>query len=221
MHMSAALDTRHESLTYLHNFRRDGSPFANLLFMTPITNRASDGVLFWIGVQHPLGEQSPAQAGLSGAHGAHGADGEAAQNVHAQLRLCQQTLHGVQLQELYGAYTSMAQRSALLIQATDGAVTTLCRLCEQHVFPDALPSHTQYCKIVTQCKTIAACSDTVLARQLVKLNTASSTSAMRPRATCQDLTLRRPRRRHHRAARCHREWAAETLARRSALTMVP
>ena len=43
-HMSAALDQRQESLTYLHNFRKDGSPFANLLFMTPILERVGGGL---------------------------------------------------------------------------------------------------------------------------------------------------------------------------------
>ena len=70
----------------------------------------------------------------------------------------------------------MVQRTALIIQSTNGSVTTICRLCEHHVLADALPSHTQYCKIVTQCKALAACSDATLARQLVKLNGASSAS---------------------------------------------
>ena len=173
MHMSAALDARHESLTYLHNFRKDGTPFANLLFMTPILNRFGDGVLFWIGVQHPLGE-----APAAGINARPAVAGEAEANLHAQLRSAQQALHSLQLQELYGSYTAMAQRTALLIQAADGAVTTICRLCEHHVLADAMPSHTQYCKIVTQCKGLAACSDTTLARQLVKLNGASSASAI-------------------------------------------
>ena len=175
MHMSAALDTGHESLTYLHNFRKDGTPFANLLFMTPILNRYSDGVLFWIGVQHPLGEP-PASSISTNSRVAVAGDAEA--DLHVQLRSCQQALHSVQLQELYGSYTAMAQRTALLIQAADGAVTTICRLCEHHVLADAMPSHTQYCKIVTQCKALAAASDTTLARQLVKLNGASSASAI-------------------------------------------
>jgi serine/threonine protein kinase len=173
-HMSAALDARHESLTYLHNFRKDGTPFANLLFMCPIINRFNDGVLFWIGVQHPLGEQPSS----SGVHTRAAAAGEAEADLHAQLRTCQQSLHAAQLQELYGSYTSMAQRTALLIQAADGSHTTMCRLCEQHVLIDSMQGHTQFCKVVTQCKTIAACSDTTLARQLVKLNAASSASAI-------------------------------------------
>jgi len=170
-HMSAALDARHESLTYLHNFRKDGSPFANLLFMTPILDRAGGGVLFWIGVQHPLGE--PPAAGTS-----YATASVAEADLLAQLRSCGGALHAVQLQELYGAYTAMAQRTALLIHSADGAATTMCRMCEQHVVTDAMQSHTQYCKIVTQCKTIAACSDTTLARQLVKLNAASNASAI-------------------------------------------
>jgi len=171
-HMSAALDARHESLTYLHNFRKDGSPFANLLFMTPILDRAGGGVLFWIGVQHPLGEPPAAGTGYGTTSNVAEAD------LLAQLRSCGGALHAVQLQELYGAYTTMAQRTALLIHSAEGAVTTMCRLCEQHVLSDAMPSHAQYCKIVTQCKTIAACSDTTLARQLVKLNAASNASAI-------------------------------------------
>ena len=177
-HMSAALDARHESITYLHNFRKDGTPFANLLFMAPILNRNADGVLFWIGVQHPLGEP-PGHAQHSALANARPAiAGEAEANLHAQLRTCQQTLHSVQLQELYGSYTAMAQRTALLIQAADGAVTTICRLCEHHVLAEQMPQHTQYCKVVTQCKNLAICSDTTLARQLVKLNAASSASAI-------------------------------------------
>ena len=39
--MAAALDARQESLTYLRNFRKDGSKFNNLLFMTPITLESS------------------------------------------------------------------------------------------------------------------------------------------------------------------------------------
>ena len=50
-HMSAALDACHESLTYLHNFRKDGTPFSNLLFMTPILNRA-------LAVYPPTGAQA-------------------------------------------------------------------------------------------------------------------------------------------------------------------
>ena len=173
LHMSAALDARQESLTYLHNFRKDGTPFANLLFMTPIINRHGDGVLFWIGVQHPLGE-----APVTGVNSRPVIAGEAEATMHIQLRSCQQALHSLQLQELYGSYNAMAQRTALLIQAADGAVTTICRLCEHHVLAEAMSSHTQYCKIVTQCKTLAACSDTTLARQLVKLNSASSTSSI-------------------------------------------
>ena len=60
-----------------------------------------------------------------------------------QLRSCQQALHAVQLQELYGSYTTMAQRTALLIHSAEGAATTICRLCEQHVLVDAMQSHTQ------------------------------------------------------------------------------
>ena len=181
-HMSAALDSRHESLTYLHNFRKDGTPFANLLFMTPILNRINDGVLFWIGVQHPLGEPPNALSAHNGLERQHGqrtrVAGEAEASLHAQLRACQQTLHSVQLQGLYGEYTAMAQRTALLIQAADGAVTTICRMCEHHVLADQMPSHTQYCKVVTQCKTLAMGSDSTLARQIVKLNAAASASAI-------------------------------------------
>ena len=97
----------------------------------------NDGVLFWIGVQHPLSE-APA-AGVQSRPTATG-DGQqcdsarpcsvvvtklliwqfpvaAEASLHAQLRSCQQSLHSLQLQELYGAYTTMAQRTALLIQA--------------------------------------------------------------------------------------------------------
>ena len=163
-HMSAALDARSESLTYLHNFRKDGTPFANLLFMAPILNRKDDGVLFWIGVQHPLGEMPNAQ-GYSSALGQHvntrpAVAGEAESNLHAQLRTCQQELHSVQLQELYGEYTAMSQRTSLIIQAADGAVTSICRLCEHHVLADQMTAHTQYCKVVMQCKNLAMCSDT-------------------------------------------------------------
>ena len=98
--------------------------------------------------------------------------------MYKQLRSSQQVLHSLQLQEAYGSYTAMAQRAALLIQSADGAVTTMCRLCEHHVLADLMPSHAQYCKIVTQCKGLAACSDTTLARQLVKLNSASSATAI-------------------------------------------
>ena len=172
-HMSAALDARHESLTYLHNFRKDGSPFANLLFMTPILDRAGGGVLFWVGVQHPMGEP-PSQAGQHG----YAPVSVAQADLLAQLRSCGSALHAVQLQELYGSYTALAQRTALLIHSADGAATTMCRMCEHNVLTDSMQSHMQYCKIVTQCKTIAACSDTTLARQLVKLNAASNASAI-------------------------------------------
>ena len=40
--------------------------------------------------------------------------GESEATLHAQLRSCQQTLHSVQLQELYGSYTATAQRTALI-----------------------------------------------------------------------------------------------------------
>jgi len=129
-------------------------------------------------VQHPLGEP-PGHTVHSALQSTRPAvAGEAEANLHAQLRTCQQTLHSVQLQELYGSYTAMAQRTALLIQAADGAVTTICRLCEHHVLAEQMPAHTQYCKVVTQCKNLALCSDTTLARQLVKLNAASSASAI-------------------------------------------
>jgi hypothetical protein len=121
-HMSAALDARHESLTYLHNFRKDGSPFANLLFMTPILDRAGGGVLFWVGVQHPMGEP-PSQAGQHG----YAPVSVAQADLLAQLRSCGSALHAVQLQELYGSYTALAQRTALLIHSADGAATTMCR----------------------------------------------------------------------------------------------
>jgi len=169
-HMSAALDARTESLTYLHNFRKDGTAFANLLFMTPIVDRVGGGVLFWVGVQHPLGEPPPA--------GDSAAPSDAEVDLLEQLRSCQQALHAVQLQELYGSYTTMAQRTALLIHSADGAATTICRLCEQHVLVDAMQSHTQYCKIVTQCKTLASCSDVTLARQVIKLNAASNAATV-------------------------------------------
>jgi serine/threonine protein kinase len=173
-HMSAALDARQESLTYLYNFRKDGSPFANLLFMSPILDAAGTGVLFWVGVQHPLGEHSNPRA-----HSHPSAAADAGADVLVQLRSCQETLHAVQLQELYGSYTTAVQRSALLIQSTDGgAATSMCRLCEQHVLADAMPVHAQYCKIVTQCKTLATCSDSTLARTVVKLNGASNAAAI-------------------------------------------
>lgn len=54
-----------------------------------------DGVLFWIGVQHPLGE---AGAGVHGRPPV--AAGEMDVNLHAQLRSCQQALQALQLQEL-------------------------------------------------------------------------------------------------------------------------
>jgi len=173
-HMSAALDARHESLTYLHNFRKDGSAFANLLFMTPILDRSGGGVLFWIGVQHPLGEPPSGSACGAGM----GTSTEADVDLLAQLRSCGGALHAVQLQELYGSYTAMAQRTAVLIHSADGAATTMCRMCEHHVLSDSMQSHTQYCKIVTQCKTISSCSDTTLARQIVKLNAASNASSI-------------------------------------------
>ena len=137
-HMSAALDARHESLTYLHNFRKDGSRFANLLFMTPILDRRGGGVLFWIGVQHPLGEVQPAEVEAGAA-----AAGEAERLFSSSLRTAQQAVHAVQLQELYGAYTMTATRSTIQVHPAGGQATTVCRLCEHHVLDASMADHTQ------------------------------------------------------------------------------
>ena len=56
--MSVALDARQESLTLLSNFRKDGTRFSNLLFMTPIPSPDGTGVLFWIGVQVSISDPS-------------------------------------------------------------------------------------------------------------------------------------------------------------------
>lgn len=96
----------------------------------------------------------------------------------AQLRSCQQGVHAVQLQELYGAYTATATRSTMVVHPAGGQPTSMCRLCEHHVLEHAMTSHTQFCKVVKQCKDIAECTDQTLARQLVKLNASTNSSAI-------------------------------------------
>ncbi|EOD06521.1 hypothetical protein EMIHUDRAFT_453419 [Emiliania huxleyi CCMP1516] len=98
-HMSRALDAQQESLTLVSNFRKDGSRFGNLLFMTPIRarrqlNAAGGGVLFWIGALQALqlqelygGFSAAAQTTAVAVHAADGTPHEPASGV---CRLCEQ-----------------------------------------------------------------------------------------------------------------------------------
>ena len=168
--MSAALDAREESITCVLNYRKDGSRFVNLLFMTPIRAPAG-GVLFWVGVQHPVDEAHPS---MRTAEAATGLENE----VASQVRSLHQSLQALQLQELYGGHLAASQRTAIVIQkvAQEGAPTCVCRLCENLVLVESLQAHTQQCKVFTQCKTLASCSDANLSRVLAKLN-ATATAA--------------------------------------------
>ena len=227
-HMAAALDARQESLTFLRNFRKDGTKFDNLLFMTPISYEGSadggggGGVLFWVGVQHPIDDDPAVAAAAAGALGTHAATTPASvadADLTRLLRACHESLQALQLQELYSAYTSQVHRTAIVIhgsspkppmvqqqgsggagggsqlenvpecavcssdgtsapEAAAASTTCVCRLCENLVLAEALPSHTQFCKIVSQCKTIVACADGTLSRVLCKLNAASNGSLM-------------------------------------------
>ena len=248
-HMAAALDARQESLTFLRNFRKDGTKFNNLLFMTPISYEGSGdgsgggGVLFWVGVQHPIDDDPAVAAAAAGAvqHTATAPASVADADLTRLLRACHESLQALQLQELYSAYTSQVHRTAIVIHGSSpkppqvqqqssqgsqlevvqecsdgapgdmasgggaasgggggggvgvvvgggggggvsggggGATTCVCRLCENLVLAEALPSHTQFCKIVSQCKTIVACADSTLSRVLCKLNGAANGSLM-------------------------------------------
>ena len=148
-HMAAALDARQESLTYLHNFRKDGSKFNNLLFMTPITLESSAtaeaGVLFWVGVQHPVDDQADARAQLEQQRVTAAEVSDA--DVTRLLRSCHEALQSLQLQELYSAYTSHVHRTAIVIHSPDpGGATCVCRLCEHLVLAEMLQGHTQICR---------------------------------------------------------------------------
>ena len=180
-HMAMSLDARQESLTFLHNYRKDGSCFGNLLFMTPICAGAKssaahgsgiEGVLFWVGVQHPLEQGGPNAAGLE--------ENAALDSVEFEglLRTCQQGLQSLQMQELYGSYVATSQRTALVVRSASSSVsaTTVCRLCENRVPADMLHSHTQYCKIVASCKTLASCCDTTLSGTVSRLNNVANTA---------------------------------------------
>eukprot|EP00965_Chrysotila_dentata_P139527 4613078-Pleurochrysis_carterae.AAC.1 len=81
------------------------------------------------------------------------------------------------MQELYGSYVTSSQRTALFVHNSAGsAATTVCRLCEYQVLAESFQAHTQYCKTVTQCKTLASCSDATLARMIAKLNAVANTA---------------------------------------------
>lgn len=138
-HMSHALDAQQESLTFVQNFRKDGTQFGNLLFMTPIRARrspdgSSGGVLFWIGVQHPVIGSAAQRANM-----AVGSLVEKEMvDFDSTLRTTRQALQALQLQELYGAFAASSQLSAVSIYAVDGGTaldvpTSICRLCEQKV----------------------------------------------------------------------------------------
>ena len=98
--------------------------------------------------------------------------------VASQVRSLHQSLQALQLQELYGGHLAASQRTAIVIQkvAQEGAPTCVCRLCENLVLVESLQAHTQQCKVFTQCKTLASCSDANLSRVLAKLN-ATATAA--------------------------------------------
>jgi len=177
-HMSTTLDARQESLTFLQNYSKDGSQFANMLYMMPIFAH-NGGVFVWIGIQHPLQEVHEPEPTVK-KDDADMQDAETAFVDNAQfsssLRVCQQRLQSISLQDLYSNYTSILQRSTLRVYPASGSVTTICRICENVVQAEVLQSHTQYCKTVAQCKTIAGCSDKTLSKQFVKLNAAASSA---------------------------------------------
>ena len=141
-HMSAALDARQESLTLLTNFRADGHRFNNLLFMTPIAQdangpRADGGVLFWVGVQHPVDEAivenvsaatmsaataTTAPTAATAATTAAAAVGVAEQRAQIQLlRSCRESLQALQLQGLYATANAApnVQRTTIAIHSAD------------------------------------------------------------------------------------------------------
>jgi len=181
-HMSHALDAQQESLTFVQNFRKDGTQFGNLLFMAPIRARrsvhgASGGVLFWIGVQHPVLGSSAQRAN----HAVGALVDKEMADFDGTLRTTRQALQALQLQELYGAFAASSQLSAVSIYAADGATalelpTCICRLCEQKVVASALHSHSHYCNIVMQCKALATSCDETLTRIATRLNAVANTS---------------------------------------------
>ena len=185
-HMAATLNARQESLTLLLNFRADGSRFANLLFMTPIMQEgpSDGGVLFWVGVQHPVDEAMvrllPTAPTLPLPDGSAAAAAAAAAEHARLLRSCQQSVQSLQLQQLSSAHTAGAHRTAIAIRPTApgarfaGCATVICRLCEHQVLADELSSHTQMCKVVSQCRTIVEHADGTLSRLLCRLNAAAS-----------------------------------------------
>ena len=178
-HMAATLDARQESLTLLTNFRVDGTKFTNLLFMTPICQEgpSDGGVLFWVGVQHPVDEAmvervSTAQMASSKASATSSSEQQAKQQAR-MLRSCQQSLQSLQLQELYSAYTTGVQRRSIAIRSAS-CQSCVCRLCERDVLAESMPIHTQVCKVVTQCRSIVEHADSTLSRVLRKLNAAAN-----------------------------------------------
>ena len=176
-HMAAALDARQESLTLLTNFRVDGSRFANLLFMTPIAQEgpSDGGVLFWVGVQHPVDEAMVERVSTA-AMAASTASVNSA-NHSRLLRSCQQSLQSLQLQELYSEYTSNVHRRSIAIHSSDSSCATcICRLCEHPVLAESMSIHTPMCKVVSQCRSIVEHADGTLARVLCKLNAATSSA---------------------------------------------
>jgi len=178
-HMSHALDAQQESLTYVQNFRKDGTRFGNLLFMAPIrarrTTGGASGVLFWIGVQHPV-IGSAAQRGNQ----PMGLVEKEYVDFDTTLRTTRQALQALQLQELYGAFAASAVVTAISVAPADGLAlqtpTSICRLCEQKVVASDLQAHTHYCNIIMQCKALATSCDETLARIAVRLNAVANTS---------------------------------------------
>jgi len=184
-HMSRALDAQQESLTLVSNFRKDGSRFGNLLFMTPIRarrqlNAAGGGVLFWIGVQHPVAGTAAHAAAHAGSSQLAAAAAKEARDFEATLRATRQALQALQLQELYGGFSAAAQTTAVAVHAADGTphepASGVCRLCEQRVILASLGQHTHFCNIVMQCKTLASSCDETLARIVVRLNAVANTA---------------------------------------------
>ena len=176
-HMAAALDARQESLTLLTNFRVDGSRFANLLFMTPIAQEgpSDGGVLFWVGVQHPVDEAMVEQVSTA-AMAASTAAANSANHVRL-LRSCQQSLQALQLQELYSEYSANVHRRSITIHSAGASsACCICRLCEHPVLVETMAVHTPMCKVVSQCRSIVEHADGTLARVLCKLNAAVSSA---------------------------------------------
>ena len=177
-HMAGALDARQESLTLLTNFRVDGSRFTNLLFMTPIAQEGPNndgGVLFWVGVQHPVDEAMVERVSTAGMAASTASINSA--NHMRLLRSCQQSLQSLQLQELYSEYTSNVHRRSIAIHSSDPCcAASICRLCEHPVLAESMSIHTPMCKVVSQCRSIVEHADGTLARVLCKLNAATSSA---------------------------------------------